>query len=334
MGSEQCLSRVSGAAAPFLCQASDIARGCLGRLSGTIAGERRELRVARLWPFKISAVAAVLLALALGAAACGSAGDASSPEATATSRPEASPDVPAAETSVNIYLIRGERLGVALRQVPRTLAVARAALEELLNGPNEKDEEAGLATEIPPGTRLLDVNVRDGVATVDLSGRFASGGGSPSMQLRVAQVVYTLTQFRSVESVAFMLDGQRVDAVGGEGVIVSPPVDRLDFADNTAPAVLVESPAPWQEVTSPLRVTGMSNTFEATLLYELVDASGEIVEEGFATATAGSGTWGTFNFRIRYQTNSAGEASLVLFEQSAKDGSRINEVEIPITLTE
>ncbi|MDY0087078.1 MAG: Gmad2 immunoglobulin-like domain-containing protein [Coriobacteriia bacterium] len=246
--------------------------------------------------------------------------------------PTATPEPAPSEGTITpmLYLVRGEKLGVATREMPSTAGVARAALTALLAGPTDRDVEAGLSTEIPAGTTLNDVAISDGVATVDLSPEFEGGGGSLSMQLRVAQVVYTLTALPTVNSVAFRIDGKLVEAIGGEGVIVSPPVDRAVFADNTLPAILVETPAPWQKVASPLRVAGMSNTFEAAFSYEIVDQAGLIVAEGSGMATAGTGTWGTFDVTVPFEVTRKGAGSLVVFELSAKDGSRINLVEIPL----
>jgi hypothetical protein len=55
------------------------------------------------------------------------------------------------------------------------------------------------------------MNIDDGLATIDLSREFEAGGGSLSMFGRLAQLVYTVTQFPTVDEVALMLDGQRVD---------------------------------------------------------------------------------------------------------------------------
>ena len=150
--------------------------------------------------------------------------------------------------------------------------------------------------------------VENGVATVELDEEL-------STEAR-AQVVYTLTQFPTVESVE--IDGQSYT--------------RADFEEQT-PSVLVESPLAFEEVTSPLRAEGTANTFEANFHYELTDTDGIIVDENFVTATSGTGTRGTFEFTTKpYTVPFDGIGSLIVFESSAEDGSRMNEVEIPLTV--
>jgi germination protein M len=230
---------------------------------------------------------------------------------------------------VRIYLMRGEHLGVGARGAGAGPAVGRAALEALLDGPTPDEDAAGLGTEIPEGTQLLGLSIdEDGLAVVDLSREFESGGGSLSMQARVAQVVYTLTQFPTVDRVSFRLDGEAVDAIGGEGVPGSE-VDRSDFEDVT-PAILVESPTPQERVASPLRIQGTANTFEANFRVELEDADGQLLVDTFVTATSGSGERGTFDATFEFDGASPGTATLRVFEESADDGSRINVVEIPV----
>ena len=45
------------------------------------------------------------------------------------------------------------------------------------------------------------------------------------MFMRLAQVVYTVTQFDTVKSVRFHLDGEPVDVFSGEGIVLDKPVD-------------------------------------------------------------------------------------------------------------
>ena len=256
-----------------------------------------------------------------------------SPTTTASSTTSAPTETggEASATPLRVYFVRLERMGAAGRDVQATPAVGAAALRELLAGPTADDRSAGLASEIPSGTKLNGLTIDNGVATVDLSRAFQSGGGSTSMQLRVAQVVYTLTQFPSVKRVRFRIDGKPVAAIGGEGVVVDPPVGRAAFEDQT-PAILVESPTPGSVVTSPLRVRGTANTFEATLNLRLLDASGKVLYDDFTTATSGSGTRGTFEQTIPFTISKDGPGTLVAYERSAADGSETNVVRIPVEL--
>ena len=72
-------------------------------------------------------------------------------------------------------------------------------MEDLLAGPNPLEARAGVTTVIPAGTRLLGLTISKGVATVDLSSEFESGGGSASMFARLAQVACTLDQFPTLD---------------------------------------------------------------------------------------------------------------------------------------
>jgi hypothetical protein len=127
----------------------------------------------------------------------------------------------------------------------------------------------------------------------------------------LAQLVYTMSQFSPNDS---------VELAGGR------TYTRNDFEKQT-PQILVESPLAFQEVETPLRVTGTANTFEATFEYELRDSAGKVVDSNFVTATSGTGTRGTFDFTTKKVDDAA---TLVVFERSAEDGSRTNEVEIPL----
>lgn len=236
-----------------------------------------------------------------------------------------------AATTVSVYLVRGEKLGAAHRRVPHTAAVASAALRELLKGPTALERRAGLGTAVPAGTGLRGVRLASGTATVDLTRRFESGGGSLSMTLRVAQVVATLTQFPTVKRVRFLLDGRAVQAIGGEGVIVVPPRTRATI-EGELPAILVESPAVGDRVGSPLRVSGSANVFEARFVVRVV-ARGKVLVERPVSATSGTGTRGTFTATLRFRVPAGVRTvTLVAFEPSAKDGRPINVVRVPLAV--
>ncbi len=102
---------------------------------------------------------------------------------------------------------------------------ARGALELLLKGP----VASGHYTELPSGIKLEDVALADGTASVSFDPSFYAGGGSTGMQTRLAQVVYTLTQFPTVQNVRFLQDGQPARVAGGEGFPLNRPLTRSSF---------------------------------------------------------------------------------------------------------
>jgi len=253
------------------------------------------------------------------------------PPPDTTPPPPTEPGAP--ELAVRVYLmLRGGRVAAARRLVPKVEAIGAETVRQLLEGPTKTEQEFGLTTAIPTGTKFHGLDIADGVATVDLSGAFESGGGSLSMTARVAQVVYTLTQFPSVQRVAFRLDGEPVTEIGGEGILVDG-VDRADFEEVT-PTILVESPAPGETVSSPVRISGTANTNEASFVVRLLlHAAGQRAFERVVTASSGTGTRGTFDVKVPYRVSASGPGTLVAFEVSAEDGSPQNVVEIPVRVT-
>ncbi|MBE3576365.1 MAG: GerMN domain-containing protein [Limnochordales bacterium] len=106
----------------------------------------------------------------------------------------------------------------------------RAAIEALLAGPTPQERARGLHSEIPAGTRLRNLRVNRGIAFVDLSAAFESGGGSLSVRARVAQLLYTATQFPEIaDRVRILIEGEARETITGEGLIVSEPLSRREY---------------------------------------------------------------------------------------------------------
>ncbi len=233
--------------------------------------------------------------------------------------------------SLKIYLVRDEKLSPVLRQVAKTKAVGTAALRALVEGPTAAEAALGLSSCLPPETTLLGLRVEEGIAHVDLSREFATGGGSFSMRMRLAQVVFTLTQFATVEEVRLYLDGKAVPVLGGEGVPVDRGLVRADFED-MCPAILVEAPVMGATVRPPLRITGSANVFEGVFRVELRTSDGRVLGQEQVRASAGTGTRGLFDVTINFPVQRGTEATLVLFARSPKEGTKTDIVEIPLRL--
>jgi len=186
-----------------------------------------------------------------------------------------------------------------------------------------------MGTSIPEGTRLLDINVSGGRAIVDLSGEFETTVGTLNDVLAAAQVVFTLTQFATVDKVFFRIDGEDRDFIGSHGLDVMGGVDRNDF-ENVRPLISIEHPPAFATVSDPFVIRGEANTFEANVQWVVTDREGLIIGEGFTTATAGNGTWGTYAIDVDLPDDVSGRGAVIVFETSAKNGDQISVVEYPI----
>jgi hypothetical protein len=269
----------------------------------------------------------LVMALVALAAGCGG-GDGGETDSTPTTPTDTDTGTSTEPTQalVRVYLVQGEKVGPVARLVDSP-GVLAGALRELFAGPTAEERGWGFTSAVPEGVELFGVSVSDGTATVNLGSPFDDGGGSAGMFLRLAQLVHTATQFPTVKRIALQLRGERVTVFSSEGIELPETLARTDVEDQ-APAILVESPLPGDEVTSPLRVRGTANTFEATVEWALRDAAGTRLVGGFTTATCGTGCRGTF--AIEHALPGTGPATLRVFERSAKDGSVTKLVEIPL----
>ena len=249
------------------------------------------------------------------------------------------------DSEQELWFVNGEKLfwGTTVRGGPVATNLAgddpveQAAafwLEVLLRGPQGPDLEAGATTTIPEGTELLGVRRGDATLFVDLSSEFESGGGSLSMQMRVAQVVYTATQFEGIDAVRIMIEGEMVDSIGGEGVMVERPLTRRDF-EGFAPNIVLEEPRPGQEFSPGDLISGFANVFEANVSIVLTFGDGKGPEgkiETFTTATCGTGCWGDFDHLMEFDLQEPTEGRLTVLTYSAEDGSEQDVISIPVML--
>jgi Sporulation and spore germination len=109
-------------------------------------------------------------------------------------------------TEGRVYLVRDGRLRARTETLQPTASSVQEALMLALLGSAPEPGRA-LSSEIPEGTRLRGIEVDGTVATVDFSSEFGRGTGQ-SLALRLAQVVYTLTEEpTNVIGVRLAIDG-------------------------------------------------------------------------------------------------------------------------------
>ncbi len=189
--------------------------------------------------------------------------------------------------SLTVFRVAHGKLVAQNAEAPLTTATAGASLKAL-----------GIAA---------SVTIAGGTATVDLPGATAD---------QIAEIVYTLTQFPTV---------QRVDVGGKTGLT------RADVDPSYLPQISIESPASGASVSKTIHVTGTAQVFEATFILEL-QIQGKTMVKQTITATVGAPSRGTFDATIT--SPSTGPVDLVAFEPSAADGSPLHTVTVPLDVTQ
>lgn len=108
----------------------------------------------------------------------------------------------------------------------------RATVLSLIAGPREG---SGLTRTIWPGTRLIDMKVENGIATVNFSKEIIGyGGGTTAETSLVNSLLFTLTQFEEIERVQLLIEGEKRDYLP-EGTAIGKPLSRpeqLNFLTN------------------------------------------------------------------------------------------------------
>ena len=113
-----------------------------------------------------------------------------------------------------------QRLVAISRELPAGLPPAEAALEELIRG----EVPRGCDRPLPRATKLLDVSLSHGIATADFSKQLESGfpGGSDTEGVIIYSIVNTLTSLPGIDEVRILIEGQRVNEIGGHYILGEP----------------------------------------------------------------------------------------------------------------
>ena len=175
----------------------------------------------------------LLLALAVLAACARTSGTVEIPSEElpfSVAREAAPPETSAPLRHFTVYFVREDRLVGVARVAEVDAPLAEVSIRALLDGPNASDQRSGIRSELSTAVRLLDVRIAGTTALVDLSGEFQEPAAPTQIALRVAQVVWALTEPVGVSAVLFAIDGETVEIATGDGTVVERAVTRADYA--------------------------------------------------------------------------------------------------------
>lgn len=155
------------------------------------------------------------------------------PATKPTSKPAAEKSVPTRKATLFFVVIDADGSVVrkeVTREIPQTDSPLTETLQALLKGPTQAEAGKGYRSLIPQGSRLLSANVKNGVATLNLSEEFQFNQyGIEGYLGQLSEIVFTATAFSTVNSVQFLIDGQRREYLGAEGVWIGTPLSRDKF---------------------------------------------------------------------------------------------------------
>jgi len=182
------------------------------------------------------------LALAMLLGACGVPSD-SKPRAIpegnvpfellAPSTSQAPTTVPVATLTASVYLVGANRLVAAERTVAAPLTLG-SVLASLTQGATAEESGAGLRSAINPQTTVINAQLTDGAAVVNVTDAFA-GIGLQEQIFALAQIVFTATSIEGVNTVQVLLNSTPVDVPRADGTLTRDPLSMADYA-TLAPA--------------------------------------------------------------------------------------------------
>jgi hypothetical protein len=160
------------------------------------------------------------------------------------------------------------------------------------------------------------VGIAGSVATVDL-GDITLNVGAEGEQRAIDQIVWTLTEFApEVKAVAFTVNGKTVESFAGHVDTTAQFERAIDY--EVLNPLQISSINQGAELTSPVTISGQACTFEANVVWKLLQDD-KVVQESFTTASSGCPERGDWS--ITLEDLAPGEYLFQVLEYSAEDGS-------------
>lgn len=216
--------------------------------------------------------------------------------------------------------------------------IEKAALEAWIQGPKNTDL-SGLMNKAVTIDYVKDV---DGIANVSFSKEIQQTNLGSTGELMLAEQLTMIMEQFGYEQTQILVEGEVVESLLGHLYTLDPfianvPesylwVDQIDIKKIVSEndAFIVLEPAPNTELQKDnIVVKGMARVFEGTVLYEFEDGH-FVLDEGMVTATEGAPGWGEFEITIQLDEVFSEGGSVILYEEDALDGARINELIIPL----
>jgi len=144
-------------------------------------------------------------------------------------------DEPQKEMKSRLFYVKVSDEGqISLKSVIRTVNYISTPLTEtmksLIQGPQRSELNKGLLNLIPKNTELTSIKISQRIAFLDFNEEFTFNSlGIEGYKAQLMQIVYTATEFQTVDFIQILINGEKVDYLGAEGVFIGNPLDREYF---------------------------------------------------------------------------------------------------------
>ena len=217
--------------------------------------------------------------------------------------------------------------------------VAKDALEAWIRGPEHKELTGLVSSDV-----IVEyVEEVDGIAHVSFSKKIQESNMGSTGELMFAEQVAMIMQQFGFDRTQILVEGRLGETLfghlyTGEPIVAKDPESYLWIDEKKSDKIVLQNtafrifePAPNSDVKDHIIVRGLARVWEGTILYEFEDGH-FILDEGFTTASEGAPGWGEFEIVIDLDDAVDYSGRVILYEESAKDGSRINELKIPVNV--
>ena len=108
------------------------------------------------------------------------------------------------------------------RNVKKEVGIAKAAIESMINNEVNREElkALSLAPVLPEGTEVLGINIVDGIAFIDFNNKLLDYKNEQDERNIFSGIVYTLTEFKTITGVRFLVNGYEKEELKYSGKII------------------------------------------------------------------------------------------------------------------
>ena len=138
---------------------------------------------------------------------------------------------PAEKVYVNVFFIgqnanKEEIYRAVNREYDKTIdgSKIKFAIEALITGPTPYEKSKGVYSEIHVDTHIIAINETSDKVIINLNSAFENGGGTDSLYKRLYQLIKTAKK-NTDKPVYLYIDGNKADVIGGEGIMITQPLN-------------------------------------------------------------------------------------------------------------